>query len=133
MCLYYYPRCGVYLYASTEPILNRALDCLRLSVGKPERVMLGCGDILKLTSSGRREQSSFDMSRLLAPWDGPFARSARAGKKKRGNYEENSYLDALKSVAACYGYAPEAIDRLLKAGFSTDEIEDFLYEGAMYQ
>lgn len=133
MCLYYYPRCGVYLYASTEPILNRALDRLRLSVGKPERVMLACGDILKLTSSGRREQSSFDASRLLAPWDGPFARSGRAGKKKRGNFEENSYLDALKSVAACYGYAPEAIDRLLEAGFSTDEIEDFLYEGAMYQ
>lgn len=28
--------------------------------------------------------------------------------------------------------SPESIDRLLESGFSTDEIEEFLYEGAMY-
>lgn len=68
MCLYYYPRCGVYLYASTEAILNRALGRLNLPIGKPERIMLDCGDILKLTHSGRREMSSFDASSLMDPW-----------------------------------------------------------------
>ena len=69
MCLYYYPRCGVYLYASTEAILNRALGRLKLPIGKPERIMLDCGDILKLTHSGRREMASFDTSNFLNPWD----------------------------------------------------------------
>ena len=69
MCLYYYPRCGVYLYASTEAILNRALGRLNLPIGKPERIMLDCGDILKLTHSGRREMASFDASSFLNPWD----------------------------------------------------------------
>ena len=46
---------------------------------------------------------------------------------------EEEYLEELKNVAACYGYAPESVDRLLDSGFSTDEIEEFLYEGTMYQ
>ena len=44
MCLYYYPRCGVYLYASTEAILNRALGRLNLPMGKSERIMLDSGN-----------------------------------------------------------------------------------------
>lgn len=40
LCLYYYPHCGLYLYASTEAILNRALKRLHLPIGKPERVEL---------------------------------------------------------------------------------------------
>ena len=42
-------------------------------------------------------------------------------------------MEELKSVAACYGYSPASVDRLLESGFSTDEIEEFLYEGTMYQ
>ena len=42
------------------------------------------------------------------------------------------YLDELKSVACCYGFSPESVDRLLESGFSTDDIEEFLYEGEMY-
>lgn len=53
----------------TEAILNRALGRLNLPIGKPERIMLDCGDILKLTHSGRREMASFDASSFLNPWD----------------------------------------------------------------
>lgn len=35
MCLYHYPSVGLYLYASTEEILNRVLRRLRLPFGKP--------------------------------------------------------------------------------------------------
>ena len=45
---------------------------------------------------------------------------------------EQEYLDELKSVACCYGFSPESVDHLLESGFSTDDIEEFLYEGAMY-
>ena len=50
LCLYHYPRHGVYLYASTEVILARALQRLRLPLGIPERVELNCGDILKISA-----------------------------------------------------------------------------------
>ena len=133
MCLYYYPRCGVYLYASTEAILNRALGRLNLPIGKPERIMLDCGDILKLTHSGRREMASFDASSFLNPWDNCSLWPVKTGRAKHKRSEEQAYLDELKSVAACYGYSPASVDRLLESGFSTDEIEEFLYEGTMYQ
>lgn len=132
LCLYYYPRSKVYLYASTEAILNRALAKLNLPIGKPERVALDCGDILKLPPIGRQEMSFFDASNLLDPW-GSFSTWPVQPKKSKRRYSvEQEYLEELKNVAACYGYAPESVDRLLDSGFSTDEIEEFLYEGAMY-
>lgn len=133
MCLYYYPRCGVYLYASTEAILNRALGRLNLPIGKPERIMLDCGDILKLTHSGRREMASFDASSFLNPWDNCSLWPVQTARSKHKRSAEQAYLEELKSVAACYGYSPASVDRLLESGFSTDEIEEFLYEGTMYQ
>ena len=42
---------------------------------------------------------------------------------------EPEYLDTLKGVAAYYGYEPSSIDGLLDVGFSTDDIEEILYEG----
>ena len=38
----------------------------------------------------------------------------------------------LKGVAAYYGYEPSCIDELLDVGFSTDEIEELLYERMIY-
>lgn len=35
-------------------------------------------------------------------------------------------------LAAYYGYEPSSIDELLDVGFSTDEIEELLYERMIY-
>ena len=132
LCLYHYPRHGVYLYASTEAILTRALNLLRLPLGKPERIELGCGDILRITASGQQATASFNASHLARHWGyWPMWTSEvkRTGKTRTA---EQEYLDELKSVACCYGFSPESVDRLLESGFSTDDIEEFLYEGAMY-
>ncbi len=132
LCLYHYPRTGIYLYASTEAILTRALNRLRLPLGKPERIELMCGDILKITASGQQAMNTFDASNLILPWGywslWPDSRK-NTGKKQT---TEKEYLDELKSVACCYGYSPDAVDRMLASGFTTDEVEEFLYEGGMY-
>ena len=130
LCLYRY-RCGIYLYASTEAILNRALQRLYLPFGKPERIELDCGEILKLTPDSRQERASFDASSLLSPWG---SSPLWPPKRRRANKTaEQAYLDDLKSIAAWYGISPERVDRLLNSGFSTDEIEEFLYEGVLYE
>ena len=133
MCLYYYPGCGVYLYASTESILNRALVQLDLHLGRPEQIVLDCGDILKITHTGKREMGTFETSSFLDPWDDCSLRPVQTEERSGSCTVEREYLEELKSVAAYYGYAPESIDRLLDSGFSTDEIEEFLYEGMMYR
>ena len=127
MCLYRYPRLGLYLYASTEAILGRALKKLRFSLEKPEEVALDCGDMLKIHREGAMEKGAFDASRLYErPYVG-FYYGGRYPSKR----EENAYLEELKTVAGSFGYSPQAIDRMLARGFSTDEIEEFLYYGEL--
>lgn len=41
------------------------------------------------------------------------------------------YLDEIKSVAAAFGYTPEAIDRLASMGFFAEDLKGFLYCGEM--
>lgn len=132
LCLYYYPHCGLYLYASTEAILNRALKRLHLPIGKPERVELNCGDILKLRPSGQMERASFNAANLLCPWSSFSLYPVQRKAVPQQHRAEQEYLDTLKGVAAYYGYEPSSIDELLDVGFSTDEIEELLYERMIY-
>ena len=132
ICLYHYPRTGVYLYASTEAILARALDRLRLPLGSPQRIELDCGDLLKISVSGEQALASFDASHLAQHWGCWPMWTPEVKRTGKARTAEQEYLDELKSVACCYGFSPESVDRLLESGFSTDDIEEFLYEGAMY-
>lgn len=53
MCIYHYPEIGVYIYASTEDILKKALKKMPYRFGKGCKVELVCGDILKINRYGR--------------------------------------------------------------------------------
>ena len=118
LCLYHYPRYGVYLYASTEAILTRALRRLPMFRDRPECIELDCGDLLKISAAGQRTWDSFDAAHL-------------SQRRVYWPPAEQDYLHELKSVAYCFGFSPEAVDRLLASGFSADEIAEFLYDGAM--
>jgi len=52
LCIYHYPRAELYLYASTEEILVKALKRMRLGLEHPRKVGLDCGDILKIEAPG---------------------------------------------------------------------------------
>lgn len=77
--------------------------------------------------------SSFDASSLMDPWGSFSMWPTPTRSRTRRHSVEQEYLEELKNVAACCGYSPASVDRLLESGFSTDEIEEFLYEGTMYQ
>lgn len=127
-CLIHLPNRGLYLYASTESILARAFR--RMDIPEtPEKIPLDTGDILRIDRQGRIEQSSFDASGLWLWGYGSrgFCDHGVYGGAAELLTERDSYLDELKSVAACYGLSEKAIDRLLTSGFSTDEIEEFIY------
>ena len=127
-CLLQFPRLGFYLYASTEEILRRTLDKLRLRKEKQVHIPVDCGEILKLSPDGEVARSRFNDEKLYLPWygydyDAGFSRGAVAAAW------DDLYLEELKEVAASFGYAPEDIDMLLKQGFSPEDVEDFLYCG----
>ena len=124
LSIYYYPKLNVYLYASTSAILSQAAGrtWLRHQPYRQERIEPG--EIWRLDQNGLELIASFVMSPLFrSAWRELF----RPAPSR--SWPERQYLSELRYAAAIYGHAPEEVDRLLEAGYTTDEIEDGLYGG----
>ena len=133
LCLYHYPELGLYLYASTEEILRNAIDKMRLA-GTPEPVTLHCGDILKINAQGEQMQTTFSTEQFFCTWSPYFwPQSAMPvpARAKTLDGPETAYLAELRTIANWYGYDNAVVDTWLAEGFSTDEIEEFLYCGEL--
>lgn len=121
----HFPAVGVYAYASTAEILNKALTRCGKQLGHRRTVEVELGDLLKIDRRGHITRATFDTSKLCRPsWD-YWGTSLYAEPPKT----ENEHIRLLKSVARAFGFTGEMIDRLLDQGFSTDDIENILYEG----
>ena len=128
-CLYFFPDCGLYLYASTEDILCQALRKIQAPLGKSRKIPVRCGEILRINQTGRLDRETFDDSKLFRCryprllMDDPYCRSFPH------TAEGQTHLDELKTVALAFGYSPEDVDLLAAQGFTTDELEDLFYSG----
>lgn len=134
-CLLHFPSLGLYLYASTEEILKRAIFQMKLGDDTACRIPLDCGEILRIDRTGELKRSRFDDSHLFARWQSgiwslPYGQFAPWEPHRKSSITR-SYLEEVKSVAPAFGYAPEEIDRLAGLGFSPEELEDFLYCGEL--
>ena len=130
MCIYHIPRLGVYAYASTEEILQKALFQVRFPEKQFNKIDLDCGELLWIDARGALTRSQFDDFNLC--WYAPMWRTPVSKSSHRAAIlEEDTYLDEIKSVAAAFGYTPESIDRLAGLGFSPEELEEFLYCGEL--
>lgn len=125
LSIVHFPKVGVYVYASTAEILNKALARCGNWLGRGEKVDIAMGDIVKIDSRGHITHGTFDVSKFYRSswgyWDVPLY--------PRLPQSEEEHLSLLKSVAKAFGFTGEMIDRLLEQGFSTDDIEELLYEG----
>ena len=118
LCLRFFPRLDLFLYASTEAILNSALRKTWLR-GEPFReIPVQTGDILRVDRRGRMHTEHFDLIHEV---------SRMFWAPVRGRSAERSYLEELKGVAGAFGYSPEDVERLFRSGWSPEEIEDALY------
>lgn len=132
LCIYFFPKTGLLVYASTEEILQQAFRHVRLSRNGHSRIPVECGEIVQIRRDGSIHRGKFDTSNLFPvryrchmysfDFDDPPSPPAPA---------RSSYLHDLKSVAMAYGYTPEAIDKLSGQGFTPEEIEEILYCGEM--
>ncbi len=69
MCIWHYPEYGVYVYASTKEILQRAMHRSRLQLGKQESIRPYSGEILRIDARGLITRSDFDDSNLCTRFD----------------------------------------------------------------
>ena len=133
LCIYHYPKTGVYLYASTESVLLDALSRIPVPLGKPNQVVLDWGDILQIDSKGNQFRGEFDPRNLriypYSPCSVMLDPPAMGWHFPKRTSTQREYIRILKSVASFYGYTSELVDSMLDGGFSTDEIEEMIYFG----
>lgn len=135
LCIYYYPDSGLYLYASTEEILRKALARMPYQPGKPSQVKLECGEILKIDADGFQTRADFDTRNLHSRWYAPYSfllePPVRSRRVPLPSSPDQEYIRELKSVASFYGFSSGYVDALLEDGFTTDDVEEMLYCGTM--
>ena len=120
----HFPKSKIYVYASTEAILFKALVdtplFAELKKGEYDEVAILEGDIFKIIPDGKIEKSRFNFCNYFGRgwWEYDLT--------DRGSVTE-SYIEDLKYLALAQGIAPEEVDELLKEGFTLDDIEEYLY------
>ena len=132
MCIYHFQEAGIYIYASTEEILKKALWRIPYRFGKPKKIELEMGDILKIDRYGKMEKSEFDTSLLSAVSyysHFPYRHISISAEQKTKSPCQQEYIRQLKSYASFYGYTDDMVDMLLDEGYTTDDIEEMLYCG----
>lgn len=58
-CMYYFPKTRLFLYASTEEILFRALGQMQFCFGPIQRIVPKAGEIIKISTKGKLSKSVF--------------------------------------------------------------------------
>ena len=139
LSILHFPRLKMYVYASTDEILYRALiNTNLLSEIKSkdyEEIALKEGEILKIKPDGTTETTEFDFCRSYYNknwWDYDFYRPYQTSiksSKQSENTARQAYIEELEYAAMCQGIDPQVVGELIKENFSLEEIEDYLYEG----
>ena len=119
MCLLHFVSLGLYVYASTESILTKALWKVGLSKLKYEQIFLKEGDMICINKNGELSESSFAMQNDF-----------RNIVWQYSDYDwEDDYTqqeELLLEMCGCYGVSEEDVLLLLDYGYSADEIEEML-------
>lgn len=129
LCLYHYPAVGLYVYASTEDLLQTALKTCGKGWRKAQRIILTDGDMLCLEPDGQIEKEYFSTANLLYEYRFLYGGTGWGSYTTAGDVDKQ-YLREIKSVAAGFGIVPEDIDLMLAESCCLEDIEELLY-GAM--
>lgn len=122
LSLIHIPNYKLYVYASTDEILYKALVDTKffaeIKKGAFEETEINSGDILNILPDGTVVYDKFR-----------YTDYSCFGNCHWWDYDipKNSYIDDLKSVAAYQGYSPDDVDELIKSDFTPEEVEEYLY------
>lgn len=124
LCLIHFPQYKLYVYASTEEILFKALVGTKLfqevKKGNFEEVKIDSGEILMIFRCGKIMRDKFKYE--------DYSYCSLFDWSMHGLHNDD-YITDLKNVSKYYGYEPDDIDTLLEEGFMPEEIEEFIYCG----
>jgi len=117
--LIHFPLIGLYVYASTQSIMEKALKACGLIRFDYEVLDVKNGDILKIDARGNLSGDTFqtmfyDPFFRFCPWE--------------DESEPDEALETLRLMCHCFGVTEDEVMELVEMGYSYDEIECFLNE-----
>ena len=127
--LLHFPEKKIYVYASTDEILYKALVdsplFTAMKKGRYEVIPVEEGTILQITHDGKLSSEQFHFREHSRPgwWEYDYFMDPLEPVSI-----DQEYLDALRLMATYRGIESEQIDYLLECGFTLEEIEDAIYE-----
>lgn len=121
MCLYYFPEKGLYLYASTKPILQKALQDLGYNNYPYQEVEIDDGEILMIDKTGTMQRATFQ------PPVPAYCYYSTASYWRPAKETDNGYSRFLSDLAETLGISAE-IEYLRGTGLSIWELEECVYD-----
>ena len=128
----HFPRLKLYVYASTDEILYRALinTSLLLEIKRKEyeEILLDEGDILRISPDGTTEKNEYDYRRYYGKEWWQFGYPYRSVTLQScENESRQAYIEELKYYAMYEGIDPKQVDELINSGMSPEEVEEYIY------
>ena len=124
MAIRLFPGLGCYLYASTNEIMDIALDGLGLSRLAETDIPIGQGDIMAIDARGQRTVTRFDDTRLRTPryfcdwgWPRPTVLS-----------EPDDYMETVLEYGQRRGVPEWELRLLLDAGYDALDLEEMIHD-----
>ena len=125
MYLLHIEAIGLYVYASTESIMKKALKQMGLHKFESKRIETEEGDILRIDRNGKTTRSKFEPKVYCSKYGSWY------------DYEDSPYFnmheEILLAYCGCYGVDSADVELLLDYGYTCDEIEDMLADHIMLQ
>lgn len=124
-CLYHWPERGLYLYASTQAVLDAAVFKIRkLLSGSMQKIPVEEGEILRLSPDGSRASETFSMKKL---YQFQLCQSPYYGSCWPDVQDNTGYAEELRRMAPAFGFSAKDVDTLLRGGMLPEEIEEYFY------
>ena len=126
-CLYHWPEQGLYLYASTQAVLDAAVFKIRkLFSGSMQKIPVEEGEILRLSPDASRASETFSMKKL---YQFQLCQSPYYGSCWPDVQDNTGYAEELRRIAPAFGFSTKDVDTLLRGGMLPEEIEEYFYCG----
>lgn len=125
MNIIHFEELGLYIYASTESIMKKALSKIGFTKLACENIQTEEGDILRIDIDGNITRSQFEVKDNFrcSKW---FSRYYEFE-----DYIYNEHEQMLLEICTYYGIDANDVSLLLDYGYTADEIEDMLCDHSL--
>lgn len=118
---------GLYLYASTEEILYKALQAAKFAMAF-EEIPVKSGEIIEIRPDGNLSRDAFTMMEDLR-----YAHFWQDWMESLHSDIEDDDLEGLMMVCGYYGVEREEVESLRSCGYTADEIEEMLLDEDLFE